>query len=112
MDKLVLRIPSKPQYVSTLRLVTASIANEMHFDIESVEDLRVCVSEAVNYLLPDNEALEIIFRVNEERLEIVINAEWVRADQENEMYRLILETLLDEVNYEEGSIVLVKKHLD
>jgi len=112
MDKLALRIPSKPQYISTLRLMTASVANGMNFDIESVEDLRVCVSEAVNYLLPDNDELEVIFGVYENRLEITINAEWAKADQENELYRLILETLLDEVNYEEGSIILVKKRLN
>ena len=62
MKAVALQIPSRPEYVTTLRLVTASIAQKMHFDIEAIDDLRVCVSEAVNYLLPSNE--EILIRLS------------------------------------------------
>lgn len=110
MDTISLVLPSKPQYVTTLRLVTASVAQMLHFDIEAVEDLRVCISESVNYLLPYNEELKVRFDASDEELRIIIAANYEEAESDDqELHRMILESLMTEVDYREGNITLVKK---
>ncbi len=46
MDLLKLSIPSKPEYVSMVRLAISSVANNAGFDIEAIEDIKVAISEA------------------------------------------------------------------
>ena len=107
MDVIKLVIPSNPQYVTTLRLTTSSIAQIMGFDIESIDDLKVCVSEAVNDLFSNNEALEICFKPEEDKITIVINATMIE-ETDGGLHRMILESLLDKVEYKENSLLLVK----
>ncbi|MCI6660345.1 MAG: hypothetical protein SOW48_04050 [Peptoniphilaceae bacterium] len=98
MDTIQLQVPSKPEYVTTLRLVTAAFARQLAFDVEKVEDLRVCVSEAVNYLLPDNESLTLILSESNEGMIIQIQAKRRETQGESDsLHHMILATLLDEV---------------
>lgn len=104
-----LTIPSKPEYVTTLRLVTAAIANKQGFDIEAVDDLRVCVSEAVNYLFAFNEEISVSFEEEDDRLVIVIEAQ--RSDEEDDgtmLHRQIMESLMDELKLGPSEIRLIK----
>lgn len=115
MDTIKISLPSKPKYVTTLRLLTASIGQLMEFNIEEVEDLRVCIAEAVNYLLPYNDQLEVIYEeeaYEEDRLQLRISicADYKDIEEEeHNLHRMILESLMDQVDYEEGKIILVKK---
>ena len=43
-----LSIPANPEYVSIVRLTASVIANNMGFDFEEIEDIKVAVSEACN----------------------------------------------------------------
>lgn len=100
-----LRIPADPSYVTTLRLVTASIAQIMGFDIEAIEDLRVCVSEAVNYGFRSNSSLEIAFYEQEEALEIEIRGHIEESNEEGfGLHYQIMEALMDEVKVSEEAI--------
>ncbi|MBN2899233.1 MAG: ATP-binding protein [Clostridia bacterium] len=47
-DKISLSIPTKSEYVSVARLTSSVIANNMGFDIEEIEDIKVAVGEACN----------------------------------------------------------------
>ncbi len=47
-DKVCLSIPTKSEYVSVARLTSSVIANNMGFDIEDIEDIKVAVGEACN----------------------------------------------------------------
>lgn len=109
MTSVELRIPSQAEYVTTLRLVTASIAQKMQFDMEAIDDLRVCVSEAVNYLFPSNESILIRFQEESDRLVIEICA--TRTESQDEGYMLhhqIMETLLDGVETDDETLRLIK----
>ena len=53
MEKITITIPSNKKYIKSIRLFTASLASDLGFDIEQVEDLRVVVSEAINYKISD-----------------------------------------------------------
>ena len=50
MEKIVLKIPSNKKYFSTVRLLISSIANTIEMDIETIEDLKVSISEVMNML--------------------------------------------------------------
>ena len=55
MDTISLTIPPKTIYLKSMRLLAASLASDMGFDIEEVEDIRVVVSEAINYKMSDRD---------------------------------------------------------
>lgn len=109
MDKINIRIPAKENYLKSLRLLSASIASDMGFDIESVEDIRVVVSEAVNYKLSE-EYVDIEFLVEESSLTVLVLGKDRNIDKTAlDMRNLILETLADEVYVSEEKIRLVKR---
>ena len=115
MEKVSIRIPSKACYVSTLRLVTSSLANAQGFDVESVDDWRVCVSEAVNPLIEQNEVIDLDFILFPRALRIEIHAKKLHEEgksaPEKELYRLILDSLLDFYSEEDDCIILEKKRV-
>ncbi len=47
-DCISLKLPTKSEYVSVARLTASVVANNMGFDIESIEDIKVAVGEACN----------------------------------------------------------------
>lgn len=50
---VTIRIPAQRDYVSTLRLVAASLAARCDLTIDEAEDLRLAVDESCAILLPD-----------------------------------------------------------
>ena len=46
MANLKLIIPGKPEYVTMIRLATASLASVNGFDVDQIEDIKVAVAEA------------------------------------------------------------------
>ena len=48
MERITVTIPSNPLHVSTIRLMIAD-RFAIGFDVEAIADLRVCVSEALNF---------------------------------------------------------------
>lgn len=77
-DYIEMKVPAKPEYIGVLRLTLSGIANRMGFDYESIEDLKVAVSEAITnsitHAYEDNESGEITigFGVYDDRIEIMI----------------------------------------
>ena len=69
MEKISITIPPKKLYIKSISLFTASLASDLGFNIEEVEDLRVVVSEAINYKLSDTD-VTIEFIPAEKNLEI------------------------------------------
>lgn len=55
MEKISIKIPANSLYIKSLRLFAASLASDLGFNIEEVEDIRVVVSEAVNYKLNEED---------------------------------------------------------
>lgn len=50
-DTIVLSLPCRAEYVSVARLTTSGIANRIGFDIETIEDIKVAVSEVCNRII-------------------------------------------------------------
>jgi len=108
MDKIELIIPSNPGYLQAIRLTTASLANKVGFDIDTVEDMKVVISEIVSFLIPINDKIEINFELYEDKIILISKADKLSYDHENKeeakMKRQILMTLADDIQVEGNSI--------
>jgi serine/threonine-protein kinase RsbW len=74
---MILTVPGKAEYVSTVRLAVSSLAAKSGFDIEAIEDIKVAVSEACSNILCHSQIHEEhIYRVectlHDDRLEIAV----------------------------------------
>lgn len=109
MDKITITIPAEKIYLKSIRLFTASLASDLGFNIEEVEDLRVVVSEAINYKLSD-EDVKIEFLPEDKNLQIkVIGKDKSLDERALKMRDLILKELADEVEITSGEIKIIKR---
>lgn len=109
MDKITITIPARKIYIKSIRLFTASLASDLGFNIEEVEDLRVVVSEAINYKLSD-EDVKIEFLPEDKNLQIKVIGKDKSLDQRAlKMRDLILKELADEVEITSGEIKITKR---
>lgn len=109
MDKITITIPARKIYLKSIRLFTASLASDLGFNIEEVEDLRVVVSEAINYKLSD-EDVKIEFLPEDKNLQIKVIGKDKSLDQRAlKMRDLILKELADEVEITSGEIKIIKR---
>ena len=109
MEKITITIPSNKKYIKSIRLFTASLASDLGFDIEQVEDLRVVVSEAINYKISDKD-ITIEFLPEDKNLAIkVIGKDKSLDERALNMRDLILKELADEVNISEDSIEIKQR---
>ncbi|MDU6792061.1 MAG: anti-sigma regulatory factor, partial [Anaerococcus sp.] len=97
MDTISLIIPPKTIYLKSMRLLAASLASDMGFDIEEVEDIRVVVSEAINYKMSDRD-IKINFYVKENLMKVEVIGKDREIEEENlKIKQIILEQLADKV---------------
>ena len=112
MDKIFVKIPSEKKYISTIRLLVASISNTIAMDIENIEDLKVSISEVMNFFVEKCEFVEIAVNVLEDKMEIEVSSyisiSGIQEQEENKFALLILESLVDKIEFKEKSIFLVK----
>lgn len=131
VDCIKLRIPSKPEYVSVVRLTISAIANRCGFNIEDIEDIKVAVGEActnaIIHVESDKEKeIAIDCRVSQEGLCIVIvdngsGFDYTKLDlpdlrnpKESGLGIFIIKSLMDEVEFSSSldggtSIKMLKK---
>ena len=82
MDTISLTIPPKTIYLKSMRLLAASLASDMGFDIEEVEDIRVVVSEAINYKMSDRD-IKINFYIKENLMKVEVIGKDREIEEEN-----------------------------
>lgn len=109
MDTISLTIPPKTIYLKSMRLLAASLANDIGFDIEEVEDIRVVVSEAINYKMSDRN-IKINFYTKENLMKVEVIGKDRKIEEENlKIKQIILEQLADKVEVVEDKIILTKE---
>ena len=112
MDKIFVKIPSEKKYISTVRLSISSIANTISMNIENIEDLKVSISEVMNLFVDEGNFFEISIAVIEDKIEIEvvpdISISEIQQKEENKFALLILENLVDKIEFKEKSVLLVK----
>lgn len=109
MDTISLTIPPNLVYLKSMRLLAASLASDIGFDIEEVEDIRVVVSEAINYKMSD-EDIKINFYIKENLMKVEVIGKDREIEEENlKIKQIILEQLADRVEVVEDKIILTKE---
>lgn len=129
-DTILFNLPAKKAYIQMLRLSISSLANYYGFDFESVEDLKLSISEAFNtYVDKCNEifvqiSLKDSFIIEVGPKDLLVNTSNKEVNQESlnheakennigdfeaEIRRQILSTLMDRVEFKENSLLLEKK---
>lgn len=114
-EHIKISLPGKPEYVSIARLTASVIANQMGFNIDDVEDIKVAVGEACNNAVlhgkSHEEVFEIQFEVQDGRMVIEVrdNGNGFDLDEyqapepgelrENGLGIFIMKTLMDEVEF-------------
>lgn len=109
METIKLQIPPNTIYLKSIRLMAASLASDIGFDIEEVEDIRVVVSEACNFKMSD-EDIKIEFDVKEGYIQIRVSGKDREIEAENlKIQKIILEQLADKVEVDKDKIILTKE---
>lgn len=115
-DKIDLLIPAKPDYISLVRLTASGIANNIGFNIDEIEDIKVCVGEACVNVINSNDVDEIstVYEVKGDRLTIKVKDVVEDIDekssnlQEARLGLLIIKSLMDKVGFTEDGIEMTK----
>ncbi|HEY4543439.1 MAG TPA: ATP-binding protein, partial [Tissierellaceae bacterium] len=115
-DTIELNVPSKPEYISLIRLTTSGIGHKANLCIDEIEDLKVSVGEAcVNIIkLTSAENINLKFNLSEKDITIDIHnvvgniPTDLKNSQEAKLGLLIIESLMDEVLFTENGVRIVK----
>lgn len=74
IDQLTIRFPARSGYLVVGRLNAAAVGSAAGFDVEELDDLRLAVTEAITWLLVDEDAggqVELTLTAAGARVEIV-----------------------------------------
>ncbi len=115
-DIISLKVPSKPDYISLVRLATSGVVHNLKLSIDEIEDLKVCVAEAcVNVLNIGNvDEISIRYKVMEDRIIIIVKdvledvSNKVDNPEEGKLGILIIKSLMDRVIFTPDGIEMIK----
>lgn len=139
-DFIEMTIPAKAEYIGVIRLSISGIANRMGFSYESIEDLKVAISEAITNAVThaydgENEGeITLGFGVYEDRLEVMVadrgvsfnlnevrkeigpfkNTDSVENLREGGFGLFLINTLMDkvEIHDNQGIIIIMTKYIN
>ncbi len=108
MDRVLLRIPKKSEYMSTIRLTSSALSNLRGFNIDEIEDIKVTVSEIctffINNLKNDINDLEINYEIFSNKIIVTVadlNEGQISKDcLKDNMSIMIIESLSDNYSYD------------
>lgn len=107
-DTIILTLPCKPGYVSVARLTASGIASRSGFDIETVEDIKVAVSEVCSRIISladaSDKQYEIQFEIYTDKLKVCFNSDieninCLFGEDGDGLGIAIINAFMDEVEY-------------
>lgn len=122
-DEITMQLPQKADYVGLVRLTASGIASKIGFDIDSIEDIKVAISEVCNKIItykPENanqnfiitfqllsKEFKVLFKVTDEFTRTMFEGE------SGEFAKMIITSLMDEftVKCKDGCIITMGKSL-
>ena len=113
-DIIKLTIPSKADYISVVRLSSSAIANNIGLNIDDIEDIKVSIAEACINALNKDDEISLQFEIQEDKLTMKVNNVFpckdgeTDLDKEIELGILIIKSLMDEVNFNEEGVEMIK----
>ncbi|MDD2447691.1 MAG: ATP-binding protein [Tissierellia bacterium] len=115
-DTIYLSIPSKPDYISLVRLTSSSISSKCEMSIDEIEDIKVAIGEAcINSLcFTDKEKIDIEFILYERQLVIKVSdakdeiPEGLNKCKDRKLGILIIKSLMDKIEFNDKGIEMIK----
>lgn len=112
-DKVYLTIPAKPRYLSLARLNVSGICVEEDIDMDTLGDIRLLLTESCNlsFAMGMNDAIDIVMEPEEGAIRFRVSGiseKKVEADERLAITAMIIESLADEVSYDEDQLVVYK----
>ncbi len=111
-DRVEITLPLDTRFISTLRVLCASLAADVGFSVDEIEDLRLAVSEAFSLLAERQPGgrLTTSFHTVHDRLDIeLVGAVSAVELQPDDLARKILDAVVDTYRFEQRSVVLTKR---
>jgi anti-sigma regulatory factor (Ser/Thr protein kinase) len=108
-DEIRLAVPASPGHVRLARLTVASLAGELGFSFDAVEDLRIAVDELCYLLGADGRPGSITLRFDIDGAALVITGEGPAGAQRREFAELSEQILAATVD--EYSVTRVDGHV-
>lgn len=113
-DIFKLTIPSKPDCISVARLTSSAIASKIGLNIDEIDDIKVSLSEACINALRRTDEINILFIIEKDKFTITVdnvvspddNKE--NSTKEYELGILIMRSLMDEVEFSQEGVKLIK----
>ena len=108
MDKILLKIPKKSEYMSTIRLTSSALSNINRFNIDEIEDIKVIVSEICTFFIKNlnrnTEDFEISYQISQNKIIVTVadlnDGELSVESLNDDMSIMIIESLSDNFNYD------------
>ncbi|NLJ58224.1 MAG: hypothetical protein GX339_05195 [Tissierellia bacterium] len=109
MDNIVLKIPKKSEYMSTVRLTSSAIVNMSSFNVDEIQDIKVIISEICTFFIKNiekyTESLEITYEIHKDKVIVEVtdlNEGQLPAINElqNDMSIMIIESLADNYTFD------------
>ncbi len=119
--KITMELPANTRFVATARLTTTSLAAELEFNIDAIEDIRVGVNELVSVVLEWAEdhgdpEIEIAWTLYDESLEVAAGVPGATEASSETALDMLTEQILASVvdTYEVGAgwgRIMKKRHV-
>lgn len=107
-DRIGITLPSKADYVSVARLAASGVASRVGFDIETVEDIKVAVSEVCSRIIrtaaEQKGQYSIFFEIFRNELVITFTSDMEKVkcifdDDEDGLGMSIINAFMDKVEF-------------
>lgn len=118
MDNIVLKIPKKSEYMSTIRLTTSALVNMNNFNVDEIEDIKVIISEVctffINNIEKNTEEFEITYQIYDNKVKVKVadlnEGQVSEKNKNSDMCIMIIESLADNYNFDlENKIITFEK---
>lgn len=122
-DEITMRLPKKADYVGLVRLTASGIASKTGFDIDTIEDIKVAISEVCNKIISFNprvpyEYYNITFQLLSNGFKVLFKvtdqfAKTMFDGESGEFTKVIISSLMDEftVKCDGCCIITIGKNL-
>jgi anti-sigma regulatory factor (Ser/Thr protein kinase) len=108
---VTLAIPPKPDYIVLVRLTLSAICRLTPLQPDDVADLKLAVSEVATERLTGagEGSVRLAFELRDDALVVDLEAAAAPSGSEDQLSRAIVEATVDEVEYNDSSVRLVKR---
>lgn len=121
-DEIVIHLPRKAEYVSFVRLSASGIASKIGFDVDTIEDIKVAISEICNRVISlktdAEDYYDITFHLYADSFKVVFQvtnqfAMTMFEGESGEFARAIISSLMDEfsISCNQDCVITMGKYL-